>query len=240
MSDPEHGPDDVSSVHADSPAARSAAHSRIVAIGQIALFDVGGPIIAYYLLKGSGLSTVAALVASGTLPAAGAGIALATKRRIDALGAVVLVGIMVGAIAGLATGSAHLVLLDGTVPTFVFGAACVGSLWTARPLIYRFALEAMGPGSPKGRDFAGHWRYPGFRHAFRVITAVRGLAFIAEAAVQVVIIENAPAGVAKTTANLMPVGFAAVLVAWNVAYGKRSQRRGELAARAAASPDARP
>jgi hypothetical protein len=125
------------------------------------------------------------------------------------------------------------VLLDGTVPTPVFGVVCVGSLWSKRPMIYRFALEAIGPDTPKGRDFADRWRYPGFRHAFRVTTVVWGVAFLAEAAAQVVIIQTAPTRIAKTTSNVIPLVVAGLVVIWNISYAKRRQREGALAEQAA-------
>jgi hypothetical protein len=197
------------------------------------LFDVVGPLAAYYLLRSAGLSTVLALVLSGVLPAFGISLGVVRNRRLDGIGILVLAGIVIGTVLGLASGSAHLVLLDGTVPTAVFGVICLGSLWSKRPLIFRFALESMGPDTPKWRDFADRWRYPGFRHAFRVITVVWGLAFLAEAAAQVIIIETASTGTAKATSNAMPFVFAGVVVAWNVYYAKRGQRKGELAAKAA-------
>jgi hypothetical protein len=40
-------------------------------------------------------------------------------------------------------------------------------------------------------------------------------------------------GTAKTTSNVMPLVFAAVVIAWNIAYAKRGQRRGALAEAAA-------
>lgn len=108
-------------------------------------------------------------------------------------------------------------------------------------MIYRFALEAMGPDTPKGRDFADGWRYPGFRHAFQVTTVVWGVAFLAEVAAQVVIIQTASTGTAKTTSNVMPLLVAGLVVIWNISYAKRSQRRGELAEQAArARGEARP
>lgn len=62
---------------------------------------------------------------------------------------------------------------------------------------------------------------------------VWGLTFIAEAVVQVVIIETASASIAKTTSNLMPLAFAGAVVVWNILYGKRGQRQGERAMEAA-------
>jgi len=207
--------------------------SRLQTLAPIAVFDVFGPLVVYYSLRSAGLSTVTALILSGVLPAFGVALKVARQRSVDAIGILVLIGIAVGTALGLASGSAHLVLLDGTVPTAVFGAVCLGSLWSRRPLMFRFALEAMGPDTPSGRDFADKWRYPGFRHALRVTTVVWGFTFLAEAAAQVLIIETSSTGVAKATSNLMPFAFAAVVIAWNVAYGKRGQRQGEIAAEAA-------
>lgn len=50
------------------------------------------------------------------LPAVGIALGAARSRRLDAVGTVVLIGIVVGSIAGAASGSAHLVLLDGVIP----------------------------------------------------------------------------------------------------------------------------
>lgn len=222
------------------PAGGAADRNRIASLATIILFDVAGPLALYYSLRSAGLPTVLALVASGALPAIGVMLGAIRHRRLDAIGAVVLVGIIVGSVLGLASGSAHLVLLDGIVPTAIFALACLASLRSRRPLIYRFVLEGMGPDTPKGRDFADRWRYRGFRRAFKVITAVWGLAFLAEAALQLLIVETASVGVAKATSNLLPLVVAALVVAWNVAYAKHAQRLGERAARAAAERERLP
>jgi hypothetical protein len=212
-----------------SPPSRGRLHT----LAPIAIFDVAGPLVAYYALRSAGLSTVTALVLSGVLPAFGVALKVVRHRSVDAIGILVLIGIAVGTALGLASGNAHLVLLDGTVPTAVFGAVCLGSLWSTRPLMFRFAVETMGAETTQGRDFADKWRYAGFRHAFRVTTVIWGLAFLAEAATQILIIETSSTGVAKATSNLLPLAFGAVVIAWNVAYAKRGRRQGERAADAA-------
>lgn len=236
LDDPEtmtgdHDANDVSA-RDEATVTPSSRQSRLKPLVPVVVFDVGGPLVLYYLLRSAGWSTVAALVLSGVLPAIGIALGAARHRRLDAIGALVLAGILVGSVVGLATGSAHLVLLDGIVPTAVFGVVCLGSLRLERPMIFRLALESMGADTAKGRDFANRWRYPGFRHAFGVMTVVWGLSFIVEAATQGVIIETTSASTAKATSNLMPVAVAAVVVAWTVAYAKRSRRRGERAAEA--------
>jgi hypothetical protein len=221
-----------------APAVRG--RSRVAYLAMIAVFDIGGPLALYSLLRSAGLSPVRALVLSGVFPALGVAVTYLRDRRLDAIGGLVLVGIAVGTVLGLATGSARLVLVEGSVPTAVFGVLCLASLWSRRPLIFRFALEFMGADTPKGRDFAGRWQYAGFRHAFRVITAAWGAGYLAEAAARVVIAETVATGTALAVSKVLPYAAAAVLAAWTYAYGQRARRRGERMAAAAAAQAAPP
>jgi uncharacterized membrane protein len=207
----------------------AANRSQLLTMAPIVVFDIAGPLVLFYWLSGNGFSTVDALILSGLLPAFNIGLGVVRHRRLDAIGALVLIGIIVGTVAGLLSGSAHVVLLDGIIPTAVFGFVCLGSLWSARPLMFRFAIEMMGADTPNGRDFADKWRYEEFRRAFVIITVVWGLAFLVEALIQLVIIQVASTDVAKTTSNFLPLIVIGVVVVWNIAYGKRGQRKGQLA-----------
>ena len=211
----------------DAPAVTSVDRGRLVSLAKIAVFDLVGPLVTYSMLRSAGMSTVGALILSGVVPALGVLLGVARHRRVDVVGVLVLVGIAVGTVLGLASGSARLVLLEGSVPTAVFGAVCIGSLWTARPLMYRFAIEFIGADTPNGRDFADKWRYIGFRHAFRVTTVVWGVAYLAEAIARVLIVESTSTGSALMLSKAMPYGVAAVLAVWNVTYARRSHRAGE-------------
>ncbi len=213
--------------------------NRLQSATQIVVFDIVGPLVAYSLLRSAGLSSVSALVLSGAFPALGIAVGVARNRRVDAIGVLVLAGIAVGTVLGLVTGNARLVLVEGSVPTAVFGLLCLGSLWSRRPLIFRFALEFMGGDTPRGQDFDGLWRYPGFRHAFRLFTVVWGVAYLAEAAARVIIVETTSTTTALTVSKVMPYAVAAVLAGWMIAYGRRARREGERLA-AAAAADAEP
>jgi hypothetical protein len=126
------------------------------------------------------------------------------------------------------------VLVEGSVPTAVFGLLCLASLRSRRPLIFRFALEFMGPDTPRGRDFDGLWQYYGFRHAFRLFTVVWGVTYLAEAAARIVIVETTSTGTALAVSKVMPYAVAGLLTLWMVFYGRRARRQGErLAAMAA-------
>jgi hypothetical protein len=200
---------------------------RLRSIAMIVIFDVAGPLAAYNVLRSAGLTAVTALLASGVFPVLGVTLGVVRRRRLDVVGAVVLAGIIVGTVLGLVSHSARLVLAEGSVPTAVFGVACLGSLGARRPLMFSFALEFIGPDTAKGQQMALFWQHEGFRRSFRVITAVWGVAFLLEAALRVVIVYYAPAGTALAISKVTPFLFAGIMSAWTVAYGARQKKRGE-------------
>jgi hypothetical protein len=200
--------------------------NRLEPLAMIAVFDIAGPLLTYSTVRSAGLGAVPALLLSGVFPALGVLVGFARHRRVDAVGILVLAGVAVGTILGLVSGNERLILAEGSVPTAIFGLACLGSLWAGRPLIFRFALEFIGAGTPQGRDFVAKWQYPGFRRVFRLMTVVWGAAYLAEAAARVVIIEMVPAGTALTVSKIMPYVVAALLIGWTNVYGRRARRRG--------------
>ena len=220
-----------------SDASRSAGSSaakggRLLSISMIVIFDIAAPLVAYNVLRSAGLTAVTALVLSGVFPAIGVAIGVIRHRRLDVVGAVVLAGIAVGTVVGLVSHNARLVLVEGSVPTAVFGVACLGSLWARHPLMFSIAREFTGPDTAKGQEMTRLWQYEGYRQVFRVITAVWGVAFLIEAALRVVIIYNTSAGTALAISKFSPFVFAAIMSAWTVAYGTHRKRKGERMAAA--------
>ena len=193
----------------------------------IVVFDLGGPLLAYGLLRSAGLSAVAALVISGVLPALGIVIGALADRRLDVIGVVVLAGIVVGTVLGLTSHNARLYLLEGSVPSVVFALGCLFSLRLRQPLIFRFSVEILGPDTPKGRDVIAAWRYPGFRRAFRTITVAWGVGYLMEAGVRVAIVETTSTGIALLCSKLVPYAFAVSLSVWTLVYGEHEKKKAE-------------
>ena len=204
----------------------------------ILVFDLGGPLLAYSLLRSAGMSAVAALVISGVLPALGIGISALADRRLDVIGIVVLAGLLVGTLLGLTSHNVRLYLLEGSVPSAVFALGCLLSLRLRRPLIFRLAVELLGPDTRKGRDVAAAWRYPGFRRAFGMITVAWGIAYLVEAAIRVAIVVTTSTGIALVCSKLIPYVFAVVLSAWTLVYGEHEKKKAERLASAEAGAGA--
>jgi hypothetical protein len=213
--------------------------SRVRQVLMILVFDLGGPLAAYSLLRSGGMSTVAALIISGILPALGIAIGALVDRRLDIIGVVVLAGLAVGTVLGLISNNARLYLVEGAVPSLVFALACLVSLRAAKPLIYRFAVELLGPDTPKGRDVIDAWRYPGFRRAFQVITAAWGVAYLIEVAARLTVVETASTGIALLFSKLVPYVFALGLSLWTLGYGEHEKNKAEQLAAAAGAADSR-
>jgi hypothetical protein len=197
---------------------------------------VAVPLAAYNLLRSAGLTAVTALLLSGVFPAVGVTTGAIRNRRLDVVGAVVLAGIVVGTVLGLVSHSARLLLVEGSVPTAVFGVACLGSLRARRPLMFSFALEFTGPDTAKGREMTRLWQYEGFRRVFRIITGVWGAGFLVEAALRIVVVYSASTGTALASSKITPFLWAAILSAWTVAYGARQKKKGESMAAAGEVP----
>jgi hypothetical protein len=157
-------------------------------------------------------------------------------RRLDIIGVVVLAGLVVGTVAGLVSNNARLYLVEGAVPSLVFALACLGSLRSSKPLIYRFAVELLGPDTPKGREVVGAWQYPGFRRAFSVITVAWGVAYLIEVAARLVVVETTSTGIALLFSKLIPYAFAFALSGWTLGYGEHEKKKAERLAAAAEDP----
>jgi hypothetical protein len=206
--------------------------SQLRHLAMILLFDLGGPLLVYTLLRSAGMSTVTALILSGIPPALGIAIGALVDKRLDVIGLLVLAGLAVGTVAGLVSHNPRLYLLEGAVPSLVFALACLGSLRTSKPLIYRLTVQILGPRSAKGRQVTAAWQYPGFRRAFQVITLTWGVAYLIEVAVRLVVIEITSTGIALLFSKLVPYAFAICLSGWTAAYGEHEMKKAEQLAAA--------
>jgi intracellular septation protein A len=117
---------------------------RIRGLRRIVVLDIAGPLIAYNVLHSHGMSKVLALVLAGVLPASGVLIDWRRDRRLEVVGCVVLVGLLLGALLGLITNSPRAVLLEGSVVTAAFALCALGSLFTRRPLIFHLRTGGRG------------------------------------------------------------------------------------------------
>lgn len=190
------------------------------------LLDVALPFAAYHVLKGRGLSTVAALSLSGVFPAGGVVLRFIRGRTVDGFGVLVLAAIALGVVTSLISGNARFVLVKESFFTGAFGVVMLGSLLARRPLMFYFGRRFRAGDDPEARrHWNDLWQYESFRRANRVMTLVWGVAFVVEAAVRVFMAYTLPVSVVQAVGSVMAFTVVAALIVGTTAYGRRVRRR---------------
>ncbi len=187
------------------------------------------PLIAVQVLIHAGRSAVVALAVAAVFPLGDGLLGIARRRGFDPIGALVLASLAGGIALAILTGNARYALAQGTLVPALFGLACLASLATPQPLIYRLARRYAG-GEGAAANWDARWQIPRVRAAFRMLTAVWGGGLVVEAIVRtatVVLLAPGTAAVASYALDLLVLGALFVFTLYRA-------RRGEAALAAAA------
>jgi intracellular septation protein A len=186
------------------------------------------PVLLYQVLKARGIGDVPALVAGSVFPIGYTAWGFARGRRIDVIAAISLFFIIVGATTSLISGSPRFTLVKESFFTGLFGLVYFASLLAPRPLMFYIVQEFATGGDPqRSHVWANLWQYPGFRHTMRVMTAMWGTTFIADALIRAGLTFILPTTVFLVVSPLLFFGLFALTLVVTIAYGKRAQLRGQ-------------
>ena len=195
------------------------------------LVDVAMPILAFNVLIHFGVSTLWALVAGGLFPALNNLRVWATSRRLEPLGIIVMTFLVIGTAASLISGSIFFALIKESFLTATFGLICLGSIRAERPLMFYINRQFVAGDDPvKLQWWNGLWQYPNFRAGQRTVTAVWGVAYLAEAILRIVFaLALSPAEVVSIS-PIMAFGVTIGLIVWTRRYllALRNRRIREL------------
>jgi intracellular septation protein A len=194
------------------------------------LVNVVAPIAVYRLLESQGVAVVPALMATAVCPVVGILIGWVRTRRLDVIGGISLVFIVLGVATSFFSDDPLFFLIKESFITGLFGLACFVSLVVLpRPLLFYISRQfAAGDNPALAERFEGFWQYPQFRTMQRRITLVWGVAYVVEALVRVVLALSVPIPVFLGVSPLMGMVVTVSLIAWTIAYSQRTARRGAL------------
>jgi intracellular septation protein A len=202
------------------------------------IINGGFPVLLYVVLKGRGVADVPALVAGAVFPLAYTAWDLARARRIDVIAAISLFFIVVGAAASLISGAPRFTLVKESFFTGLSGLVFFGSLFAPRPLMFYIVQEFATGGDPqRSHVWTDLWQYPGFRHSMRMMTAMWGTAFIADALIRAGLSFLLSTTLLLVVSPLLFFGVFALTLVLTIAYGQRAQRRGQARQSAAESKE---
>lgn len=144
------------------------------------------PLVGYALLRPHVGSDAVGLAAVSVFPVVDIAIERRRHGRFDPVGVIALIGLTIGLVSALLLhGDATLLKVRESVFTGVFGLICLGTLAARRPAMWYLGRAfSTGGDAEKVAEFDTMWGLPGVPNRFRFITAVWGVALVAEAVVR--------------------------------------------------------
>jgi len=195
------------------------------------------PTATYFLLAGpAGMPEVPALLVSGLWPVLDIGYTIAKQRHVDEFGVFVLIGVLIGVLTTVFSGSARGVFLKDSITTGSIGVVMLVTLLFGRPLTFYLGRRFATDGSKVQRDWwDGLWQYPNFRAVQRRLGAVWGVSLLGEAVVRAVLTWKLGTSAMVVVNNVVPYIVIAALVFYSISTGRREQaaaqrRHGDQAA----------
>ena len=198
------------------------------------------PLTVYFVARRHVSSDQQALIIAGFFPVAWIVVQWLRTRRLDPIGAIVLVGFVVGVtVSELLGGNAFVLKVRDSAFTVAFGLACLVSLRATRPLMFHIG-KAMSAGEDLRRRAAYDelWEIDEARRVFRIITVCWGAGLIVEASARIALAAILPTGAFLAVSPALAFASIGGLFAFTGFYSARARRLGEeeLMARGVAFP----
>ncbi|HEY4441189.1 MAG TPA: VC0807 family protein [Candidatus Elarobacter sp.] len=209
------------------------APARFRALYRSLAINVAIPLIVAQVLLHQGRPAVVALAIAAIFPFLD-GVVSALRRRIDLLGVMSLIALVLGIALSFATGSAVFAIAKESLFTGAFGLAFLVSLAFPHPLIFSFAKQ-WAPGEEAAAELDAVWERPAARRVFRTMTIVWGTALLVEAALRVVVAFTFTPAVAITVSPILGIATIGLLIVWTTSYVRRARARAAAAVAAAAA-----
>jgi hypothetical protein len=211
------------------------AMSRTRKVPWLLIVDVGFPLALYYGLKALGVSDLNALLV-GTVPGLiSSVISLARKRRTDLVGMAVVLSMVASAVVAVWGGDARLLLIRNAWISLPFAGVTLWSLRHPQPLCYTVTRAMM---TRRAAIMDRLWdENPRFRHAWRQITIVWGVATVIDGIMRIVVAYTLPVSVVPATDPVITVATIVALQlptqillrrsgTWHQVFAPRSRRAG--------------
>jgi hypothetical protein len=196
------------------------------------------PLVAYNLLRPHLSSDAVGLAIVSIVPALEVAWHRWKDGGFDPIGVIAVIGLTFGMIAALVTHGNPLALkLRESVLTGLFGVACLGSLFAARPIMFFLARSFETGGEPEAvAAFNERWAVPGVPARYRFVTAVWGFGLIGETLLRTFFAMTL--STSRFLAVAPVIGWATIggLLTFTTIYSRSQEAR--FAAQAEQAPDA--
>ncbi|TWH20228.1 VC0807 family protein [Prauserella rugosa] len=200
------------------------------------LWDVGGPLAAYYGLRAAGVAEHLALLLGALVAAVRVAWTFARTRSFNGFAGLMAALLGVGLLLTLVSGDSRFLLMKESIATGAAAIALLASCAGRNPLLLVVVRDGA---SASTRDEIDRLcdRIPEFRRAFTRMTVVWAVALLAEAAVRIPLVYLLPVDVMVVLSIVLLGAVVTVLSLWTAWYAGRVQARHAPAETGAAPSD---
>jgi hypothetical protein len=173
--------------------------------------DLAIPVALYYGLRAGGVGQTTALCISGVPPAIRVAWVFWRTRKIDAIGALVLLGLALGVLSAAIGGDPRTLLLRNALFGLPFAAWMLLSLRAPRPLTYEVAMSLL---PNRSANFERAWaEEPWFRHVWRRVTVLWAAGILLNVGASLIMVFTLPVDAVPGIETAVWFGILVVLVA---------------------------
>jgi hypothetical protein len=190
------------------------------------VFGAALPIGIYFLVRRHVQSDTQALIIAGCFSVGWNVLQFIRQRRVDVVGAAVLVGFALGVITSeLLGGNAYMLKVRDGFLTLLFGVACIVTLYTHdRPALFYVSRYLSAGNDPiKLSAFDRLHELPIGRRTFRLLSVVWGIGLVVEASARLTLADILPTGTFLAVSPFITATVIGGLFAFTAAYTKRTQ-----------------
>jgi hypothetical protein len=186
------------------------------------------PVVVYNILLDHFSSFVSLLLAT-LVPLLDNLYHIVRHRKADAFGLFMLTAFVLSLLAFLLGGNEKLILMRESLVTGILGLIFIGSLFYSKPLIYHFAIRfSSNDESEQKGKFANNWEYSYFRFVIRLMTAVWGIALLAEAVIKTILVYELSISAFLAVSQIIFYSVLGVTILWTVIYRRYAKTRLDL------------
>ena len=186
------------------------------------------------------LGEVGALMASSGPPIFWSLVTFIRSRRIDAISAMVIGGIVLSLLAYVGANDAKLLQLREKMVTGLIGLAFIGSAVVGKPLIYWLARAGVERQSADAlAEFESRKDIPLFRRTMSILTLVWGLGLLADAGLGALLVRMLSVSDYLLVGPLLGYGVTGALILWTFLFTRHQQSVGRARRAAAAAAAAK-
>jgi uncharacterized membrane protein len=163
------------------------------------------------------MSTIDALLLASSVPALFTLGSVIWKKHIDAVGMLVVVGLLLSAVFALLFKSPQLLLLQGSAVNGLFGVGMLISLLMPRPALFYIVRSILTQNDPQRiASFNADWAFPQFRSFYRTLTAVWGCVTVAQLMLHALLVFTLPISLMLVLGQILSFAVIMPVAHWSM------------------------